>query len=297
MHLILPLLASLLFVCGLIVIKRAGAAGVSSVTTVFCTNVAAAFAFSFVWFMGGDGVRWDLWWQPLIIAKLFVFGLGFTFVAIERGDVSLATPIFGVKVVFVALLLTATGEQDLPWQVWLAAGLATLGIGLIQWTGEGNRHHVILTVFLSLAAAVCYATFDVLVQRWAPIWGAGRFLPVVYWIVGLTALLLLPWVDFRPCRKPRVAGLLLAGSLLIAMQAICIVVAVGVFGDAARVNVVYALRGLWGVVLAWLVARKWGGAEAEHSRKTMLFRIAGASVLTIAVILAIVSEDFSALGE
>ena len=58
-----------------------------------------------------------------------------------------------------------------------------------------------------------------------------------------------------------------------------------------------ALRGLWGVVLAWLVARKWGGAEAEHSRKTMLFRIAGASVLTIAVILAIVSEDFSALGE
>ena len=83
--------------------------------------------------------------------------------------------------------------------------------------------------------------------------------------------------------------MLLAGSLLIAMQAICIVVAVGVFGDAARVNVVYALRGLWGVVLAWLVARKWGGAEAEHSRETMLFRVAGATVLTAAVILAIVA--------
>ena len=81
----------------------------------------------------------------------------------------------------------------------------------------------------------------------------------------------------------------LAGSLLIAMQAICIVVAVGVFGDAARVNVVYALRGLWGVALAWLAARKWGGAEAEHSRETMLFRVAGATVLTTAVILAIVA--------
>jgi drug/metabolite transporter (DMT)-like permease len=290
MHLILPLLASLLFVCGLIVIKRAGAAGVSSVTTLFCTNVAAAVAFSFLWFLGGEAIRWDLWWQPLIIAKLFVFGLGFTFLAIERGDVSLATPIFGVKVVFVALLLTATGEQQLPWQVWLAAALATLGIGLIQWTGKGHRHHVIFTVGLALAAAGCYATFDVLVQRWAPAWGAGRFLPVVYWIVGFAALFLLPWVDFKPCKKKRkVAVLLLAGSLLIAMQAICIVVAVGVFGDAARVNVVYALRGLWGVALAWLAARKWGGAEAEHSRETMLFRVAGATVLTTAVILAIVA--------
>ncbi len=291
MHLILPLLASLLFVCGLIVIKRGGAAGVSPVTTLFCTNIAAAVAFSFVWFLGGEAIRWDLWWQPLIIAKLFVFGLAFTFLALERGDVSLATPIFGVKVVFVALLLTVSGEQQLPLQVWLAAALATLGIGLIQWTGKGHRHHVIFTICFALAAAACYATFDVLVQRGAPIWGAGRFLPVVYWIVGVAALLLLPWVDFGPCKKQGVAGLLIAGSLLIAMQAICIVVAVGLFGDAARVNVVYALRGLWGVALAWLAAKIWGGAEAEHTRSTMLLRVVGATILTSAVILAIVAGE------
>ena len=160
-------------------------------------------------------------------------------------------------------------------------------VGLIQWTGKGHRHHVIFTVCLALAAAACYATFDVLVQRWAPAWGAGRFLPVVYWIVGVAALFLLPWVDFKPCKNRSVAGLLVAGSILIALQAICIVVAVGLFGDAARVNVVYALRGLWGVALAWLVARKWGGAEAEHARSTMLLRIAGATVLTTAVILVI----------
>ena len=84
------------------------------------------------------------------------------------------------------------------------------------------------------------------------------------------------------------AGLLIAGSILIALQAICIVVAVGLFGDAARVNVVYALRGLWGVALAWLVAWKWGGAEAEHSRSTMILRVTGASILTTAVILVII---------
>ena len=84
------------------------------------------------------------------------------------------------------------------------------------------------------------------------------------------------------------AGLLIAGSILIELQAICIVVAVGLFGDAARVNVVYALRGLWGVALAWLVAWKWGGAEAEHSRSTMILRVTGASILTTAVILVII---------
>lgn len=106
--------------------------------------------------------------------------------------------------------------------------------------------------------------------------------------MGIAALFLLPWVDFKPCKKRRVAGLLVSGSVLISLQAICIVVAVGVFGDAARVNVVYALRGLWGVALAWLVAWKWGGAEAEHSRLTMILRVVGASILTTAVILVIV---------
>ncbi|MDE0865919.1 MAG: DMT family transporter [Rubripirellula sp.] len=291
MHLILPLLASLLFVCGLIVIKRANAAGVSPITTLFCTNVAAAFAFSFIWLLGGDAIRWDLCWQPAIIATLFVFGLAFTFLAIERGDVSLATPIFGVKVVLVAILLTLTGEQDLPLQVWYAAALATFGIGLIQWTGNGHPHHILLTVCFALAAASCFATFDVLVQRWTPIWGAGRFLPVVYWMVGLGSLVMIPWVDFAPCKQPGVRGLLCSGSLLIGLQAICIVVAVGVFGDAVRVNVVYALRGLWGVGLAWLAAKIWGGAEIEHDRTTMLLRTAGAALLTFAVMLAILAGE------
>ena len=291
MHLILPLLASLLFVCGLIVIKRASAAGVSPITTLFCTNVASSFAFSFIWLLGGDAIRWDLCWQPAIIAGLFIFGLVFTFLAIERGDVSLATPIFGVKVVLVVILLTITGEQDLPKQVWYAAALATMGIGLIQWTGKGHPHHILLTVCLALAAASCYATFDVLVQRWAPVWGAGRFFPVVYWMVGLGSLAMIPWVDFGHFKQPGVRGLLCAGSLLIALQAICIVVAVGVFGDAARVNVVYALRGLWGVGLAWLAAKIWGGAEVELGRNAMLLRAAGAAVLTFAVILAILAGD------
>ncbi|MCH1495061.1 MAG: EamA/RhaT family transporter [Rubripirellula sp.] len=290
MHLLLPLLASLLFVGALIFMKRASEAGANSVTTLCISNLGSGIIFSVFWSLGGTFRGWGEIWQPAVIAGLFVLGLTFTFAAIEKGDVSIATPIFGVKVVFVAFLVTLMGLQELPASVWEAAIMATLGIGMIQWTGRGKTHHVSLTVALALAAALSYATFDVLVQRWAPAWGVGRFLPIVYWIVGLSSLPLLPKLPWQEIRKRRVFVPLAAGSLLISLQAICIVSTLAIYGDAARVNVVYSLRGLWGVVLAWAVAKRWGGAEADHSGRTMVARLVGAIILAGAVALVVLSE-------
>ena len=290
MHLILPLMASFLFVGALIFMKRAGEAGANSLTILCVSNLGSGVIFSIFWFLGGTFRGWHEIWQPAIIAMLFVLGLAFTFAAIEKGDVSIATPIFGVKVVFVAFLVTLLGLQDLPPSVWQATVLATVGIGLIQWTGRSESHRVTLTVSLALAAALSYATFDVLVQRWAPAWGIGRFLPIVYWMVGLSSLPLLPKIPWRNLRNPKILLPLSTGAILISMQAICIVSALAVFGDAARVNVVYSLRGLWGVLLAWAVAKRWGGSESNHSKGIMLTRLAGAAILAAAVALVILSE-------
>ncbi len=289
MHLLLPLLASLLFVCGLLFIKRSSGAGVGPWTITFLANEFAALLFSLLWFFGGPGQPWGLLWQPAIIAGLYILGLLFTFLAIERGDVSVAAPVFGVKVILVAFLLTLVGDQALPKNVWYAAALATAGIALIQWTGQGHRRHVVLTICLACAAATSYASFDVLVQRWAPAWGAGRFLPIVYWIVGLLSLGFLPWVQWSKLREPAIRRCLVPGAMLIALQAVCIVLTLSVFGDAARVNVVYALRGFWAVVLAWAAAKLWGGSEAFLGRKTFLTRLAGAGLLTVAVVLAVLA--------
>lgn len=289
MHLLLPLLASILFVCGLIFVKRVSSAGVSPWTVTFISNQWAALLFSVLWFFGGTGQPWWLLWQPAIVAGLYIAGIVFTFSAIESGDVSLATPIFGIKVVLVAVLLTFVAGQQLPPQIWYAAVLATLGIGFIQWTGAREHHRVIFTIALAVSAALCFATFDVLVQRWAPAWGAGRFLPIVYWMAAFLSIIFLPLVQWHALKDASLRPSLIAGTLLIAMQAICIVLALSVFGDAARVNVVYALRGLWGVLFAWAAANRWGGNEAGLTRSTMLLRLAGASLLTIAVILVIVA--------
>ncbi len=290
MHLLLPLAASLLFVCGLILVKRASTLGVGQITILFFANEFSAIAFSTLWVFGGSVQGWSLLWQPAAIAALFMLGLTFTFLAIQRGDVSIATPVFGIKVVFVAVLLTFVCGERLPIAVWYAAVLATAGIALIQWTGRHHPRRAVFTILFAVSAATSYATFDVLVQSWAPSWGAGRFLPIVYWIVGLLSLGMIPWVQWSKLRQPEVRRCLLAGAILIALQSVCIVLAISVFGDAARVNVIYALRGLWGVGLAWLVARIWGGAEAELGRSVLLTRLAGAGLLTIAVVLAILSR-------
>lgn len=290
MHLLLPLLASVLFVCGLILIKRAGASGANTATTLFVSNQFAAALFSLLWLLGGEGQPIDQIWQPAVVASLYMMGLVFTFLAVGRGDVSIATPVFGIKVLLVALLLSITGLAELPRSVWYAATMATIGIALIQWTGRGNPRAVVATILLAVSAATSYAAFDVLVQRWAPDWGVGRFLPILFWIVGLFSLAMVPWVQWNKLRDREVVRFLVPGATLIACQAVCIVFTLSVFGDAARVNVVYALRGLWGVILAWVLARQFGGNEAGMSRSVMTTRLSGAALLTAAVVLVITAN-------
>ena len=106
--------------------------------------------------------------------------------------------------------------------------------------------------------------------------------------VPATAEVIRWWEARRPVYNLAVgvAGLVSLVSLM-ALQAMSMSYALGRFGDAARINIVYALRGLWAVALAWLLARTFGGAEARHSVTIMLLRLAGAVLLTLSVIVAL----------
>ncbi len=294
MHLLLPLLASLLFVCGLLVVKRISQR-VGPWTVTFIANMWVAGVFSLLWFQGGKVPSWELWWHPLAICGLYLLGQIFTFAAIEHGDVSVATPVFGLKVIVVALMLALFGGLTLAVNVWTAVMLAGAGIVLVQWTparyrgATNNRKSLVASVGLAACAAFSFGTFDVVVQSVAPHWGPGRLLPISFWLAGICSLGFLPFTDLQVLQDKAIRKFLLVGTLLVALQALCIVLTLAVFGDAARVNVVYTLRGMWGVVLAWIVARRWGGNEAVLPRNIMLLRLLGASLLTIAVLLVAVT--------
>ncbi len=293
-HLLLPLLASLLFVCGLLFIKRVSSKGIRPWTVTLLANYWAASVFSTLWLLGGEPVDLQLLWQPALVAVLYILGQVFTFTAIEHGDVSVASPVFGAKVIFVALLLAIVFGQSLTFADWTAVALAAIGIALVQWNPHSKEHpsesrKVLLTIVLALLAGASFATFDVVVQNFAPRWGPGRLIPISYWMVAVLSLGFVPLFQKQALVDVRLRSSILVGTLLIAMQALCIVYAIAAFGDAARVNVMYSMRGMWGVLLAWIVALIWGGNEAKQPTSVMLSRLFGASFLTIAVVLVLVA--------
>jgi drug/metabolite transporter (DMT)-like permease len=294
LHLLFPLASSIVFVFGMMFAKKAISGGASPWTNTFLANAWLAVAWAAIGVVQEELLPAAMWWRAALTGLAFVAGQLFTYLAFRYGDVSVATPIFGVKVVIVAVLLAVLARESVEARVWLGAVLATSGVAVVQAGARSGvkthltAGHAALTILLALLAAVALSLFDIGLQTWGRELGAGKFLPAVFVFAGVFSCGFLPWMD-RPERLERLRVLkpLVVGSLLMAVQAMSMSYALGRFGDAARVNIVYALRGLWAVALAWLLARVFGGAEARHSLTIMLLRLAGAVLLTLSVFVAL----------
>lgn len=248
----------------------------------------ASLLFSVFWFFDSQAPDWSLLWQPAFIAVLYILGQSFILNAVSYGDVSVAAPVASSKVIIVPILLTVMGTAALSVITWLAAGMAMGGVILINYVvPKTGRKQVFNTAALAFGAAFSFASFDVAVQTYSPAWGI-RLAPVSYWMVGLFSLALYPLID---APKKIFSELpwksLLIGCFLVAAQASLLVYALATANDAARINVVYSLRGLWGVVLAWALADWFGGNESSLPKNIMVARLGGALLLVAAVIITI----------
>src|SRR5687768_8551311 len=137
-HLLFPLAASLLYVGAALSLKRASEAGAGLWRSTFVMNLVAAACFSVMLFLGGAGPGPRPMWQPAVIGALFVLGQVSTMVAFSRGDVSVATPVMGTKVVFVALFVTLIAGDRLTADYWAAAAMSAAGVALLNAGGGGD---------------------------------------------------------------------------------------------------------------------------------------------------------------
>lgn len=251
---------------------------------------SSACVFPALALMGGTMQPASLLWQPAIIGALFLAGQLFTFLAVDRGDVSIAAPVLGIKVLIVPAAAPLFVHEELPARVWIAAAVAVVGIAFVQARDESiHRSRILASVGFALLAACSMTLFDLLIQRWASAWGAGYFLPIAFTFAALFSLTFFRWADSpRSLREKGAVRPLVMGAILMAVQAIGMTVTLGLFGDATRVNIVYSLRGLWGVLLTWMLVRSSVESDATVAQhRTMALRLVGAVLIGVSVVISV----------
>src|SRR5262245_58451852 len=115
--LLLPLASAMLYVIGALFMRRAADFGVGFWRTTFVANLICAVVFAPLLLLGGQ-FHVKLLWQPAIVALLFAVGSILNFISLDRGDVSLATPVLGIKIVLVALFTTLLVGETVSPRLW-----------------------------------------------------------------------------------------------------------------------------------------------------------------------------------
>ncbi len=290
---LLPLLAGMVYVLAALFLRRAADLGAGVWETARLCNYTTAVVFMPLAWLGGRIPGWHLVWQPALVALLFIAGQVFTLFALKRGDVSVATPVLGVKILLVALLTAVLLQVRVGGGLWLAAALSSSAIVLLSFTRAHPHHRVGSTIALAGSAAGSYALFDVLVQKWSPYWGAGRFLPAMAGCVaGASVFLRAP----GRAASARSRGMdarfwVVGGAACLALQGLLIVSSIAVYGQATVANVLYSSRGLWSVVGVWLIGHWFSNPERHHGPRVLFLRLAGAVLMMAAILLVVLEQD------
>lgn len=290
--LVYPFIAALLYAFGALVLKRSSDLGIGLWRTTFVANLVVALLFSVLWLRGGPPVQKELLWQPGVIALCLFVGQLSQFLALERGDVSVAVPVFGLKVVIIAFITPMLiPGASVGLKLWVAAVLSVLGITFLNRNGGGKpARGLVITLVAGGVGAVCFAIFDVLVQKWGPAWGgASRLLPCIFWINALLSFGLIFRFNAPLSAIPRVGWpWLLGGSVLLGIQSITFVSTLAVYGKATSANIIYASRGLLSVLFVWMIGHWFSNAEQHLGSSVLRWRLVGATLMLSAIVLVMV---------
>jgi len=285
---ILPLCAALGYAFAALMLKRATERGAGPWRVTFITNWVAAAVFAPWWLAPHLPFSWSNLFHAIVCGIAFFVGQIFTFLALSRGDVSVATPVLGTKVIFVAIFGMAWAGERLGPAMWLAAFLTAVATMLLGGRSAAHAHHFGRSLFYGFSAAASFALTDVLQQRWVHHWGFGPFAATMFSTIAVMSLGLIPF--FRaPLRDLARASWrwALAGGLTLSLQATGMAYSIATFHEVTTTNILYNTRGIWSVVLVWVIGHWFDNAEREQGARIMLRRLFAAMLLLAAVLLSI----------
>lgn len=288
---IVPFAAALLFPLIAMALKRAMELNRDPWLALLVSNLAIALVFLPLFAWDGKPAPLDRIWQPIAAGVVFFIAQVAAFKSFAMGDLSVAIPAQGTKVLLVAgFTLLLIGENVGPRQ-WGAAGLTVAAIHFLQdrESGKRSRARLVATLAYALLASVAFAAFDVSVQKWTPEWGMQRFGPWVFLCQAVLSISLLWFPGRRRLVHPARTWLWLgAGALGMALITFALVLVIGVYGKATLVNILFNSRCVWSVVFVWLAGSWFANKEAQSGgRRAMAHRLLGAGFMMAAIGLAL----------
>lgn len=290
-----PLFCAFLFALASLALKRGLQEGAGATRAVFVTNGVFFFALAPFWWFSSGPVDTSLLWAPVAAGIAAFLGSVFQTIALKIGDVSVATPLLGGKVLFVALFSTLVLGNVLPLGWWLGAILAGAGIFFLgQAPGQPAAHsRLALTVVLSILSVCAFAFMDVCMAGWGAEFGFQRFISFQQVVTFGLSLTLVPFFKAPLFKMPRSCwAWLLGGSLVIVFQYYILNWTISTFQQPTVVNIFYSSRGLWSVVLVWAIGIRFGNLESQHGWKVFWRRSVGAGLLFVAICLVLLEKAF-----
>ena len=282
----IPLLSALGYALAALMLKRATTDGAGPWRVSFLTNWVQAAVFSLLWLRPAEHPATATHLTHAVISgTVFFIGQIFTFLALSRGDVSVATPVLGSKVVFVALFTVLLGAAAVTPAMWTAVVLTACATALLGASGRMKREALFRSLLYGFSAAAAFALTDVLQQRWVPAWGFCHYAATMFLTVAVLSFGLIPFFREGLRALPAAAWRwTFAGGTLLSVQALGIAWCIVNLG-ATTTNVLYNSRGVWSVVLVWTVGHWFGNTERSQGCGVMLRRLAGSALLLAAIAL------------
>jgi drug/metabolite transporter (DMT)-like permease len=276
----------MLYVVAALLLKRASDLGADVWRTTRIINYTTAVAAAGLWPLGGTIPDPSIWWHPVAAGALFFAGQIFTLLALNIGDVSVATPVLGLKILLVVVFtIVVTGNPISP-HLWIAASLGTVAIALLNVARGHPGARVGTTIIFAALGAAAYACFDVLVQEWSPTWGTGRFLPIA---MACAAIYSIPLRRFETSERTAGASFpwVIAGAAGFAVQGLMFMISIAIYRQATSANVLYSSRGLWSVVAVWGIGHWFSNREQHLGRRALVWRLIGAMLLMTAIVMVL----------
>lgn len=269
--------AASLYAIGSLKIKKGLIDGACHRRTIAVTNIAMALWSLPLFFVSRGDFELKSWFIAILAGVALFLGRILSVKSLEVGDLSIVGPLLGMKTLFVAIFSFLTGQTELTTWLWIAALTATIGVILIQRGNKKLTFNRRTAAIYAFGASVLFAACDILVVEARNQLGIGWLSPTLF----ITLALLVPLLGKHEAPPRKAQGSMYLGAAIMGFQTSLIILLIGLTGQAVLINIIYASRAIWTVVIDRIYGR---GEDVAAFFKQ---RLIGAALLVLSIIIVV----------